>query len=82
MTNLDMFFFKSIYIFALILDSCQHVPVYKAHKYPGILKKVFVPRSDVLKDNIFPLEIEEASFQTSGDINLRKFKEKAMSSCK
>lgn len=71
-----------IYISAFILDSCQHVPVFKAHKYPGILKEVFVPRSDVLKDDIFPLKIEEASFQTSGDTNLRKFKEIDTSSCK
>lgn len=83
-TDLSDVFFLSmfIYISTFILDSCQNVQVFKAHIYPGILKKMFVPRSDVLKDDIFPLKIEEASVQTSGDNNLRKFREKHISSCK
>lgn len=79
-----MFFLSMfIYISTFILDSCQNVQVFKGHIYSGILKKMmFVPRSDVLKDDIFPLKIEEASVQTSGDNNLRKFREKHISSCK
>lgn len=78
-----MFFLSMfIYIFTFILDSCQNVQVFKSHIYPGILKKMFVPRSDVLKDDIFPLKMEEASVLTSGDNYLRKFRVKPISSCK
>lgn len=69
-----------IYISAFILD--RHQPVFKPPACPEVLKEVVMRRFDVLKDDIFPLKIEEASVQTSGDINLRKFKEKAISSCK
>lgn len=71
-----------IYISTFILDSCQNVQVFKSHIYPGILKNMFVPRSDVLKDDIFPLKIEEASVQTSGDNYLRKFRVKPIFPCK
>lgn len=50
--------------------------------YPGIYKKVFVPRSDVLEDDIFPSKLGEASVQTSGDNNLKRFEEKDITSCK
>lgn len=71
-----------IYISAYILDSCQHVQLLKGHMYPGIYKKVFVPRSDVLKDDIFTSKLGEASVQTSGDNNLNRFEEKDITSCK